>query len=501
MSENSRTKNAKLNVIYGYLAQIGILILSFVGRKIFLIFLSADYLGINGLYSNILTILSSAELGLDTAVVYSLYKPVADDNKKLIASMLRYFKKVYYIVAICVFLAGLCLLPFLPFFIKSNLSSIDLTIYYILFLINTVSSYFVAYKVALLSAYQEQRIHKLVTLSANLILQLMHIIVLFIWKNYYIYIVATVVSTVISNTILSCICNKKHNDIFKQKEKIYFDTQGIKKHVLSVFLYKIGTVLINSTDNILISVLVSTIAVGYYSNYYTVVSAITGFIAIINTSLIAGIGNKAAKGAKQEQSALFDMMLLPYHGIAALGFVGFSLLFNNLIAIWLGSEYLFEDATVFIISFNFYITNAISPVWMFREANGLFDKVRILVLIRSGFNILLSIVFGLLWGVFGIFLATVISLIVTNFWYEPKIISKEIFGRSQFIYWRKQFINFLETAVAFVLSCFAIKYLGDSFGMLVLKAIIIVVITGGIFLICNLRSEEYKRLKSYMFKR
>ena len=116
--------------------------------------------------------------------------------------MLRYFKKVYYIVAICVFLAGLCLLPFLPFFIKSNLSSIDLAIYYILFLINTVSSYFVAYKVALLSAYQEQRIHKLVTLSANLILQLMHIIVLFIWKNYYIYIVATVVSTVISNTIL-----------------------------------------------------------------------------------------------------------------------------------------------------------------------------------------------------------------------------------------------------------------------------------------------------------
>ena len=103
MSENSRTKNAKLNVIYGYLAQIGILILSFVGRKIFLIFLSADYLGINGLYSNILTILSSAELGLDTAVVYSLYKPVADDNKKLIASMLRYFKKVYYIVAIAFF--------------------------------------------------------------------------------------------------------------------------------------------------------------------------------------------------------------------------------------------------------------------------------------------------------------------------------------------------------------------------------------------------------------
>lgn len=501
MSENSRTKNAKLNVIYWYLAQIGILILSFVRRKIFLTFLSADYLGINGLYSNILTILSLAELGLDTAVVYSLYKPVADDNKPLIASMLRFFKKVYYIVAICIFLVGLCLAPFLPFLIKSDLPSNDLAIYYILFLINTVSSYFVAYKVALFSAYQEQRIHKLVTLSANLILQLMHIIVLFIWKNYYIYIVATVVSTVVSNVILSCICNRKHNDIFKQTEKIEFDTRGIKKRVLSVFLYKIGTVLINSTDNILISVLVSTIAVGYYSNYYTVVSAITGFIAIINVSLIAGIGNKAAKGAKQEQSTLFDMMLLPYHGIAALGFIGFSLLFNNLITIWLGSEYLFDDVTVFIISFNFYITNAISPVWMFREANGLFDKVKFLVLIRAGFNILLSIVFGVLWEVFGIFLATAVSLIITNFWYEPRIISKEIFGRSQLIYWRKQFIYFLETIIAFALSYFAIKYLGNSFVMLALKAIIIVGITGGVFLICNLKSEDYKRLKNYVFRK
>lgn len=498
---NSRTKNAKLNIIYGYFAQIGILILSFVGRKIFLNFLSPDYLGINGLYSNILTILSLAELGLDTAVVYSLYKPVADDNKPLIASMLRYFKKVYYIVAICIFLAGLSLLPFLPFLIKSDLPSNDLAIYYILFLINTVSSYFVAYKVALLSAYQEQRIHKLVTLSTNLILQLMHIAVLIIWRNYYIYIFATVVSTVISNIILSRICDKKHNDIFKQKEKIYFDTQDIKKRVLSVFLYKIGTVLINSTDNILISVLVSTIAVGYYSNYYTVVSAITGFIAIINTSLIAGIGNKAAKGAKQEQAALFDMMLLPYHGIAALGFIGFSLLFNELITIWLGSEYLFDDVTVFIISFNFYITTAISPVWMFREANGLFDKVKLLILIRAGFNILLSVVFGLLWRVFGIFLATAVSLIITSFWYEPRIVSKEIFGRSQSIYWRKQSVYFLETVVAFVLSFFAIKGLGDSFGMLVLKAIIIVGITGGVFLICNLKSEEYKRLKNYILKK
>lgn len=502
MSINSRTRNAKLNIIYGYIAQIGILVLSFIGRRIFLSFLSADYLGINGLYTNILTILSLAELGLDTAVLYSLYKPVAEDNKILIASMLRYFRKVYYFIAACIFSVGLALIPFLPYLVKSDLSLQDLIIYYILFLINTVTSYLVAYKVALLSAYQEQRISKLIGLSVNLLLQLMHIIVLIIWKNYYAYIIATVVSTIISNFITNYICNKRHSDIFRIKEYTTFDKKPIIQRVFSVFLYKIGTVMINSTDNILISVLVSTTAVGYYSNYHTMVSAVNGFIAIINASLISGIGNYAAHGKKKvEQGALFDMFLLPYHFLAALGLIGFSLLFNNLMTIWLGAEYLFPWKTVFIIAVNFYITTAVSPVWMFRESNGIFDKVKFLILIRAAINIGLSILFGIWWGVFGIFLATAVSLLLTNLWYEPRILSKEIFHRSQFVYWRKQLQYIAETCIAFIASYFAIRSLGNSFLFVLVKVVIVVCITAGVFLIANFKTEEYKRLQQYIFKK
>lgn len=495
---NSRTKNAKLNVLYGYIAQIGILVLSFVGRKIFLMFLSADYLGINGLYSNILTILSLAELGLDTAVVYSLYKPVANGDKVLIASMIRFFKKVYTGIALGIFTVGLCLIPFLRFFIDSQLPINDLVFYYILFLINTVASYFIAYKVALLAAYQEQRIHKLVTLSANFILQIMYIVVLLIWKNYYAYIITTVCSTVISNLILNFVCNKIHKDIFEIQEIVEFDKQPIKKRIFSVFFYKIGTVLINSTDNILISVLVSTLAVGYYSNYYTVVNAVSGFIAILSTSLLSGIGNFAAQGRKTEQGELFDMMVFAFHTIAAMGLIGFTLLFNNLITIWIGEQYLFDNWTVFIIAFNFYSANAIAPVWMFREANGLFDKVKFLILIRAAFNIGLSMVFGMLWGVFGIFFATAASLFLTNFWYEPRILAKEIFSRSQFVYWRKQATYLLETIVSLVLCYFITKNLGSSFIMLILKAIIIMSMTGIVFLLCNIRSAELKRISEYI---
>ena len=306
---NSRSKNALLNIVFGYAAQMGILILSFVGRRIFLRFLSIDYLGINGLYSNILTVLSLAELGLDTAVLYSLYKPVADNDIPLINSLLKYFRKIYTVLALGIFAVGLALIPFLKFIVKSSLNDNSLIIFYLLFLVNTVASYFVAHKVAFLSACQEQRIQKLVMLSSNLILQVLHIIVLLIWKNYYVYVSATVVTTIINNLILNAICNKIHPHLKDKTEPVSFEKEPIRNRIYSTFVYKIGGVAINNTDNILISMLVSTAAVGFYSNYYTLISAIQGFIAIISTSLISGIGNLGAGGDKKRQYEIFSMVL------------------------------------------------------------------------------------------------------------------------------------------------------------------------------------------------
>lgn len=498
IKENSRTKNAMLNIMFGYIAQVGILILSFVGRKIFLTFLSADYLGINGLYSNILTILSLAELGLDTAVVYSLYKPVAEKDNVLIASLLKFFKKIYFVFALGIFAIGVCLVPFLKYLITSDMPERDLIFYYVLFLTNTVASYFVAHKVALLSASQQQRIQKMVSLSTSFALQLMHIVVLLIWKNYYAYIIATVCSTILTNAILSIVCTKIYPEIFRCSATVEFEKKTIIERVGATFLYKLGSVIVNSTDNILISILVSTVAVGYYSNYYIVVSAVQGFLAIITTSMVAGIGNLAAKGTRDEQTKLFDMMLLFYHAVGAFGLVGFSLLFNDLITIWLGTEYLFDNFTVFIIAFNFYLSNAISPVWMFREANGMFSEVKFLLLIRAAINIALSIVLGKIWGTFGIFLATAVSLIFTNFWIEPKLLSEKILKRKQSRYWLKQVKYLVITVVAFVGCYFATFWLGNSFGWLALKTIIVCTITTVAFIVPNYNTLEFKKIKGYI---
>lgn len=495
---NSRSKNALLNIVFGYAAQMGILILSFVGRRIFLRFLSIDYLGINGLYSNILTVLSLAELGLDTAVLYSLYKPVADNNIPLINSLLKYFRKIYTVLALGIFAVGLALIPFLKFIVKSNLNSTDLVIFYLLFLVNTVASYFVAHKVAFLSACQEQRIQKLVMLSSNLILQVLHIIVLLIWKNYYVYVSATVVTTIINNLILNAICNKIHPHLKEKTEPVSFEKGPIRNRIYSTFVYKIGGVAINNTDNILISMLVSTAAVGFYSNYYTLISAIQGFIAIISTSLISGIGNLGAGGDKKRQYEIFSMVLLFYHFVAALGLVGFSLLFNDVITVWLGSKYLFDGKTVFIIAFNFYITNAITPIWMYREANGLFDQVKYLMLIRAAINIVLSVALGKICGTFGILLATAISLIATNFWYEPNILFKEIFGAPVLNYWTGQIKYFSATVLGLIIAYYSVRNISNGIIMLLIKAVIIAVSVSLPFFAVSCKSTEFKTATDFL---
>lgn len=501
MNKNTRTKNVMLNIAFGNIAQIGIFALSFVGRRIFLNYLSADYLGVNGLYSNILTILSLAELGLDTAVVYSLYKPVAENDTVLIRSLMFYFRKIYYILALVIFSMGIMIIPFLDIIVNSNLSRKDLILYYVIFLINTVASYFIAHKVALLSACQEQRIHKLITLASTLLLQIVYIGVLRITRSYLAYIVAMLLVTIATNIILSISCAKIHADIFGGKDIISFDKKPIIERVKATLLYKIGAVLINSTDNILISVLVSTIAVGFYSNYYTVINAVQGFIAIVTTSLISGVGNYAATKSKKGQKELFYFMLLFYQMIASISFIGFSLLFNNLITIWLGDEYLFDQATVYIISANFYLATAVSPVWMFREANGLFDQVKYLLLVRAGLNIIFSVLFGKMWRVFGIFLATAFSLVITNLWYEPKILFNVVLQENTENYWRKQGKYFVSMIGSFVVCYLIVGVLGDGFISLVIKALIVVGVTSGIFIVTNLKTEEFTRIRNMIKRR
>lgn len=500
---NSRVKNTLLNISFGYATQVGTLLLGFIGRKVFLHFLPIDLLGINGLYTNILTALSFADLGLDSAVLYSLYKPVSEGNNELVSSMIHYFKKVYAGLAFAIFAIGLLLIPVLKYIVRSDLPQDQIIIYYLIFLLNTVLTYFAAHKVALLTACQEQRVQKTVALLSSMILQLLHILVLIIWKNYYAYLGVTLLGSVINVVILSVVCDKRHPDMcsYRSKLSVPFDKKTVIDRVKFTFPYKVGTVVVDSTDNILISIIVNTAAVGLYSNYLVAVIAIQGFISTITRSMTGSLGSLCAqKDNKTRQLSVFRSMLLFYHMVASIGGIGLALLLDNFIELWLGNQYLLGMPTCIAIAVSFYLTNAISPIWMFREANGLFREVRFLLLTTAACNIVLSIILGKLMGVFGILIATSISRIITNVWYEPGLLFHCVFRSSAKQYWIQQIWYFTLALVSFAASFGTISILPDGLFGFVLKAISVVIITGCLFTITNCKTDEFRSLLSIIIR-
>ena len=492
----SRSKNAILNIVVGWGTQVAILVLTFVSRRIFVKFLSTDYLGINGLYSNILSVLALAELGLGHLTQYFLYKPVLENDYKKINATVKYFKKLYTFIAIVVFSIGLALIPFLRFVINSNLKQNELIIYYLIFLANSCVTYFSADKIALLAANQDNRLTKYITLTLNVGLQFAHIVVLYIWHNYIIYLLATLASTILNVVITQMICRRRYLYL-KEKDANpeAIDKKNIVDSIKSTFVYKIGATVINNTDNILISIIVSTAMVGFYSNYFVVISAIQGFLSIITTSLISAVGNLSAEGRANRSHEIFNLMLLFYNFIASFCGVSFFFLLNDFILLWLGEKYLLDQWTVFAISFSFYLTNAISPVWMFREANGLFGKVKYLLLITAAFNIVFSIILGKLFGIFGILLATSLARIVTTVWYEPKILFKNVFEKSCMFYWIKQ-AKYIVLTVVGTVTCFAANhFLPHSFVFIIVKGVSFFAIFCMVFSIFCMKDQEFEEVK------
>lgn len=495
MQENTRSKNAVLNILLGYIALIGIKIIALISQRIFLRYLSVDYLGINGLYENIMVILALPEIGIDTAFMYLLYEPIANRNKERTASLYQWFNKRYIIVSILVFIIGLLLIPFLHLFITSSFPTKDLVNYYILSLLNLMTQYIMAPKVALLTAYQEQRYHKAIVFISTFLLRLFQIVVIKIWKNFYLYLLVTIFTNIISNILLEILCSKTHKEIYIDTNKIEINKKTIITKTKEALIYRTISTLANGIDSILISSIVTIMALGIYSNYYVIICTAQEFIAIISLSLISGVGNLLNENSLEKQYGIFNTTNLFYQLICTIGLCGFTLLTNQFITLWLGKELLFDSFTVFVISLNFYVANTMSPVVIFCEASGLFKNVKNTLLVQALISIVFSYVFGNMWGVSGIFVAKIISTLATTYWYEPKLLFKEIFNKSTCLYWKKQLKYYIISIVSFV-ACYLIinNIVSQTIMGFITKTLIVVGVVCLLFYLATRNTKEYRRI-------
>ncbi|MDE7045228.1 MAG: hypothetical protein K2O97_09515, partial [Acetatifactor sp.] len=377
----------------------------------------------------ILSLLSMADLGFGTAMNFSFYRPLAENDTDKLAALVRFYGKVYLAIASAITLIGLALAPFIGEIVNLEEPVPHLTVYYLLFLCDTVMSYLFVYKSAVISADQKHYILdtcSMIIQMAKLCLQCVEIIV---FQSYFAYIMISIVATLAYNLCVSHKADRLYPFIKKKcalnKGELWFIFDNLK----SVFLYKISGSMLNGIDNIVISTFLGTVAVGIYSNYLMVTASLTSFITIVFTSMTASIGNLILKESPERRFSVFRLTQHVSFWISGFVSVCTYLLISDFIFLCFGKEYVLNSAMSAAVALNLYFSTSMQPIWIYREATGLYRKTKYIMLVASGINLVSSVFLAKTCGVAGVIFATVFSKFATYFWYEPKILYQSYFHK------------------------------------------------------------------------
>lgn len=458
MKQRSRTENSIINSAMSIVTQVLTVVLNFAVKTVFIKMLNDEYLGVNGLFTNIITMLSLADLGIGIAIPYSLYKPLAKKDEHKINVLMNFYKKVYTIIGIAVLLIGLSLTPFLGLIIKDIPKNVPhLSLIYILFVIHSASSYFFVYKKFLIDSDQKGYITSRIIFTFSTLLSIIQIILLVTTKNYILFLLSSIILVIIQNIYISSKANKLYPFIKnKTDEKLEKeDMEGIKKNVSSLFIYKVGTVIMNGTDNIIISKFIGLIIVGFYSNYVLIINSITTVLNQIFNAITSSIGNLVVTTNKKRNKEVYDNLNFANFWLYALFGVCIIVLINPFINIWIGKKYVMGFSIVFLLVLNFYVLGMQSVTNSFRNAYGLFWIAKYRPIIMVIINIVISVVLVQFIGIEGVLIGTLVSRLVTTAWLDPYIVHKygfEISPKSYYIDYLKYLVIF--TAISIILNYF-----------------------------------------------
>lgn len=495
MKQRSRTENSIINSAMSIVTQVLTVVLNFAVKTVFIKMLSDEYLGVNGLFTNIITMLSLADLGIGIAIPYSLYKPLAKKDEHKINVLMNFYKKVYTIIGIAVLLIGLSLTPFLGLIIKDIPKNVPhLSLIYILFVIHSASSYFFVYKKFLIDSDQKGYITSRIIFTFSTLLSIIQIILLVTTKNYILFLLSSIILVIIQNIYISSKANKLYPFIKnKTDEKLEKeDMEGIKKNVSSLFIYKVGTVIMNGTDNIIISKFIGLIIVGFYSNYVLIINSITTVLNQIFNAITSSIGNLVVTTNKKRSKEVYDNLNFANFWLYALFGVCIIVLINPFINIWIGKKYVMGFSIVFLLVLNFYVLGMQSVTNSFRNAYGLFWIAKYRPIIMVIINIVISVVLVQFIGIEGVLIGTLISRLLTTAWLDPYIVHKygfEISPKSYYVDYLKYLVIFI--AISIILNYFVSMVAINNIFILILIAILVVISVNVILVLLFFKTSEF----------
>lgn len=490
-----RTRSSIKNVTITMIGAIVTMLLQLVNRKIFVLFLSSEYLGLNGLFSDILAMLSLSELGIGTAMIYALYKPVAENDTEKIKSLMLLYKKIYTIIGCTVLGLGGVLTPFLSVLINEMPDIPYIHLYFIMYVLDAGISYFYTYKRSLIICNRENYISSLTMMISSVLLRGAQLLVLIFTHNYFLFLLVQIVFTRAENIVISKIADRKY-PYLKERDIQPLDketTTQIKRNTAAMLTHKIGTVVAIGTDNIIISKILGLSVLGIYSNYHLLTVTINGMIVRVINSVTSNVGNLVVEKEKRESERVFYNILFVNFWVYSWCAVCFCCLLQPFVELWLGEAYLLSDITVWIIIAVFYFNGMRSTLLVFRDAAGIFYQDRYKAIIEATVNIIVTIPLTISLGVVGVKLGTLISVLGTAFWIEGYVLFKYFFEKRFTGYMIKQGWYAIVTIGISALTRMLCAYVdGSDIRSFILQCAICLLIPNVILLVLFFNTKEFQ---------
>ncbi len=492
MRSTNSIKNAMVTTIMNLIT----ILIGFVAQKIFIQTLGTEYLGVNGLFTNIVSMLGIVELGLGSAIIYHLYKPIADGNKEEVKSLMLFYRISYRVIAILITIIGLCIIPFLRYIVGEVNIHENIVYIYILFLIDVIASYLLTYKRSILYANQKTYIINLIHIGYLLFMNITQLLILKFTHNYILYLWIKIIFRLIENVIVTLVSDKmypyiKENNIKpidkENKKNIFTKMKGLIYH-------KIATFIVFGTDNIIISTFLGVTIVGLYSNYNLIIQALNNFISQVFSSITASIGNLLTEDDEKKSYYIYKNMLFLNSWLFTFSSAGVLCIIEPFIKIWIGEQFILPFSVLVVLVINFYMQGMRKTSNTFKEAAGIFYEDRYVPIFESLINIIASIIFVKIFGLIGVFIGTITSTSIVFFYSYPIFVYKPLFKRTYFQY-LKDYILYIVTAVISIIFTYIIVskiIVQNTIIQIIINLCIVIIVPNLIHLIVFFKSNEFK---------
>ena len=492
-----RTTNAFKNMIGTLASHFTSMLLSFIVQAIFVRTLGTEYLGINGLFGNIISMLGVVELGIGSAIIYNLYKPIAENDKEKIKTLMNFYKKCYRIIALIVSCIGLLIIPFLNLIVgETTIVQNEIILIYILFIIDIVCSYLLTYKRSILYANQKHYIIDIIHILYLMVLNFVQITILLKTKNYILYLSFKIIMRLIENIIITIVANKKYAYL-KEKDYKKLDKETLNeiiKKVKGLFIHKIGVFFVAGTDNIIISTFLGVSYVGLYSNYYIIINALSTIINQIFSSFKASIGNLIVTSNEEKTYDVYKRLQFLNFWFAMMSSIGIFVVMESFIKVWVGEQYILPRLVLIVLSINNYTYITKLCVSNFKEAAGIFYEDRYIPILESIVNIVTSIIFLKMFGLAGVFIGTICTNLITHLYTYPRIVYAKLFKRNWVQYY-KETVKYALIAICLAIITYFISNLiivNNNILQIIVNVILVLIIPNLAVIIIFHNKEEFK---------